>query len=89
MIACHADHIGTLLRPSELVSAREDAASGRSEWDLNAFLWGNWRGDSATVGDRTIERPAGLGVVEKLRRRRHFRLSRRLNFTTTSPTRCS
>ncbi len=29
MIACHADHIGSLLRPSELISAREDAASGR------------------------------------------------------------
>ena len=33
---------------------------------------GNWRGDSSTVGDRTIERPAGLGVVEKLRRRQHL-----------------
>ena len=122
MIACHADHIGSLLRPSELISAREDAASGRisrarfkaiedravadairlqesvglpvvtdgeqrrlsfqsqfaesvsglGEWDLNAFLWGNWRGDSSTVGDRTIERPAGLGVVEKLQRQRHL-----------------
>jgi len=122
MIACHADHIGSLLRPSDLISAREDAASGQisrarfkaiedravedaislqesvglpvvtdgerrrlsfqsqfaesvsglGDWDLNAFLWGNWRGDSSTVGDRTIERPAGLGVVEKLRRRRHL-----------------
>jgi 5-methyltetrahydropteroyltriglutamate--homocysteine methyltransferase len=122
MIACHADHIGSLLRPSELVSAREDAALGRisqarfkaiedravadairlqegvglpvvtdgeqrrlsfqsqfaesvsglGDWDLNAFLWGDWRGDSATVGDHAIERPAGLGVVEKLRRRRHL-----------------
>ena len=121
MISCHADHIGSLLRPPELVSARGDAASGRisparfkaiedravedairlqegvglpvvtdgeqrrlsfqsqfaesvsglGDWDLNAFLWGDWRGDSSTVGDRTIERPAGLGVVEKLRRRRH------------------
>jgi len=122
MIACHADHIGSLLRPSDLISAREDAAAGRisrarfkaiedravedairlqervglpvvtdgeerrlsfqsqfaeavnglGEWDLNAFLWGNWRGDPATTGDRAIERPAGLGVVEKLRRRRHL-----------------
>jgi len=27
MIACHADHIGSLLRPPELVSARGHAAS--------------------------------------------------------------
>src|SRR5438046_6446840 len=122
MIAYHADHVGSLLRPSGLITAREDAAAGRisrarfkaiedravedairlqegvglpvitdgeqrrlsfqsqfaesvsglGDWDLNAFLWGHWRGDSATVGDRTIERPAGLGVVEKLRRRRHL-----------------
>jgi 5-methyltetrahydropteroyltriglutamate--homocysteine methyltransferase len=122
MIACHADHIGSLLRPPELISAREDAAAGRisrarfkaiedravedairlqervglavvtdgeqrrlsfqsqfaesvsglGNWDLNAFLWGDWHGDSSTVGDRTISRPAGLGVVEKLGRRRHL-----------------
>src|SRR3990170_1374008 len=121
MIACHADHIGSLLRPPELISAREDVAagwisrarfkaiedravenaiklqesvglpvvtdgeqrrlsfqsqfaesvSGLGDWDLNAFLWGDWRGDSSTVGDQTIERPAGLGVVEKLRRSRY------------------
>jgi Methionine synthase II (cobalamin-independent) len=29
MIACHADHIGSLLRPSELIPAREEAAAGR------------------------------------------------------------
>ena len=32
MIACHADHIGSLLRPPELISAREDAAAGRIYW---------------------------------------------------------
>ncbi len=122
MIACHADHIGSLLRPSELISAREEAATGRisrarfkaiedravedairlqegvglpvvtdgeqrrlsfqsqfaesvsglGDWDLSAFLWGDWRGDSSTDGDRTIERPAGLGVVEKLQRSRYL-----------------
>jgi 5-methyltetrahydropteroyltriglutamate--homocysteine methyltransferase len=122
MIACHADHIGSLLRPSELITAREEAAAGRisrarfkaiedravedairlqegvglpvvtdgeqrrlsfqsqfaesvsglGDWDLNAFLWGDWRGDSSTGGDRTIARPAGLGVVEKLRRSRYL-----------------
>ena len=29
MIACHADHIGSLLRPPALITAREEAASGR------------------------------------------------------------
>jgi len=122
MIACHADHVGSLLRPSELLAAREDVAAGRisqarfkdiedgaaqdaialqervglaiitdgeqrrlsfqsrfaesvsglGDWDLNAFLWGRWHGDPATIGDRTIERPAGLGVVEKLRRSRYW-----------------
>jgi 5-methyltetrahydropteroyltriglutamate--homocysteine methyltransferase len=121
MIACHADHVGSLLRPPALITAREEAASGRisrtrfkaiedravedaislqervglpvvtdgeqrrlsfqsqfaeslsglGDWDLNAFLWGDWRGDSSTVGDRSIARPAGLGVVEKLGRKRY------------------
>jgi 5-methyltetrahydropteroyltriglutamate--homocysteine methyltransferase len=120
MIACHADHVGSLLRPADLIAARGEAAAGRTpharlkaiedravqdaialqervglpvitdgeqrrssfqsvfaesvdglgDWDLDAFLWGDWRGDAATVGDRTVERPARLGVVEKLRRRR-------------------
>jgi len=122
MIVYHVDHVGSLLRPSDLISARQDAAAGRisqatfkgiedravenairlqerlglpvitdgeqrrlsfqsqfaesvsglGDWDLNAFLWGDWRGDVSTVGDRTIERPAGLGVVEKLRCKRHL-----------------
>jgi 5-methyltetrahydropteroyltriglutamate--homocysteine methyltransferase len=122
MIACRADHIGSLLRPTALVAAREELAAGRvsraqfkaiedeavenvirlqervgmpvitdgeqrrlsfqsqfaesvsglGTWDLNAFLWGDWRGDASTPGDRSVERPAGLGVVEKLRRRRHL-----------------
>jgi 5-methyltetrahydropteroyltriglutamate--homocysteine methyltransferase len=29
MIACHADHVGSLLRPRELVSARDAASAGR------------------------------------------------------------
>jgi hypothetical protein len=27
MIACRADHVGSMLRPSEFISAREDAAT--------------------------------------------------------------
>ncbi|HKA42300.1 MAG TPA: cobalamin-independent methionine synthase II family protein [Burkholderiales bacterium] len=48
-----------------------ESVSGLGNWDLNAFLWGRWYGDASTVGDRTIERPAGLGVVAKLRRTRY------------------
>jgi 5-methyltetrahydropteroyltriglutamate--homocysteine methyltransferase len=100
MIACRAEHVGSLLR----LKADEDSAvaaaialqervglhvitdgeqrrlsfqspfaesvSGLGEWDLNAFLWGAWRGDPG-VGERTIERPTQLGVVAKLERKRY------------------
>jgi 5-methyltetrahydropteroyltriglutamate--homocysteine methyltransferase len=122
MITCHADHVGSLLRPAELLRARDDAAAGRiapaqfkriedraveqairlqeelglpvatdgeqrrlsfqsqfaqaveglGEWDLDAFLWGDWRADDPAIGDLRVERPAGLGVVGKLRRQRHL-----------------
>jgi 5-methyltetrahydropteroyltriglutamate--homocysteine methyltransferase len=44
------------------------AVDGFSEWDLDAFLWGEWHGDEP-VGDLRVERPQ-LAVVGKLRRRR-------------------
>src|SRR5207249_5352585 len=43
------------------------AVEGFGEWDLDAFLWGDWHG--AEVGDLAVERPP-LAVVEKLRRKR-------------------
>jgi 5-methyltetrahydropteroyltriglutamate--homocysteine methyltransferase len=43
------------------------SVEGFGEWDLDAFLWGEWK--SSEVGDRTVERPP-LAVVGKLRRRR-------------------
>jgi 5-methyltetrahydropteroyltriglutamate--homocysteine methyltransferase len=43
------------------------AVEGFSEWDLDAFLWGEWH--SNELGDRTIERPP-IAVVDKLRRKR-------------------
>lgn len=117
----HADVVGSLIRPSELLAARDDAAAGRitpsefkhieddavdsavaaqedagleiltdgemrrlsfqsqmpeavegfGEFDIDAFLWGDWRGDER-VGDSLTERPATLGVVGKLRRKRHL-----------------
>ncbi|MFN8187450.1 MAG: cobalamin-independent methionine synthase II family protein [Gaiellales bacterium] len=45
------------------------AVDGFAEWDLDAFLWGDWHSDEETVGDRSLERPP-LAVIEPLRRRR-------------------
>ena len=117
----HADVVGSLIRPPELLAAREDLAAGRiappefkrvedaavdqavaaqeeagleiltdgemrrlsfqsqmpeavegfGEFDLDAFLWGDWRGGER-VGDLRKERPSTLGVVGKLRRKRHL-----------------
>jgi 5-methyltetrahydropteroyltriglutamate--homocysteine methyltransferase len=44
------------------------AVEGFSDWDLDAFLWGDWHGDDE-VGELRVERP-DLAVIGKLRRRR-------------------
>ncbi len=44
---------------------------GFGEWDINAFLWGEWHGEGP-VGDWSMERPKQLGVQSKLRRKRHL-----------------
>jgi 5-methyltetrahydropteroyltriglutamate--homocysteine methyltransferase len=44
------------------------AVDGFSDWDLDAFLWGDWHGDER-VGELQVQRPE-LAVVGKLRRRR-------------------
>ncbi len=117
MIEARADVVGSLLRPPELLEARERMESGElpvsefkaaedaavdhvlalqeeagmdvvtdgevrrlsfqsqltaavdgfAEWDLDAFLWGNWQSDE--LGPMSVERPP-IAVVEKLRRRR-------------------
>ncbi len=121
MIRSHADVVGSLLRPAELLAAQKKFAAGElqaadfkkiedravdqavalqeevgleivtdgemrrqsfqaqmtvavdgfGEYTLDAFLWGQWHGDQAT-GDQSLARPASLGVVSKLRRRRHL-----------------
>ncbi len=118
-MTAHTDVVGSLLRPPELLQAREDVAAGHisqaefkaiedravdeaitlqedaglevvtdgemrrlsfqsqmteavegfGEVDLDAFLWGEWRGDS-DMGEWTLERPEKLGVVSKLKRKR-------------------
>ena len=120
MITAHTDVVGSLLRPPELLRAREEVAGGHitpsefkaiedqavdeaialqeeaglevvtdgemrrlsfqsqlpeavdgfGEYDIDAFLWGEWRGDKR-VGDWSKERPKALGVVGKLTRKRY------------------
>jgi 5-methyltetrahydropteroyltriglutamate--homocysteine methyltransferase len=49
--------------------ARWFRPSSFGEWNLDAFLWGDWHGDEA-IGDWRGERPKELAVVVPLRRRR-------------------
>ncbi len=117
MIEARTDVVGSLLRPGELLEARErqergeigpsgfqrvedaavetairlqedaglavvtdgemrrlsfqsqftEAVEGFSDWDLDAFLWGDWHGDE--VGAQRINRPP-IAVLNRLRRRR-------------------
>src|SRR3712207_208667 len=121
MIFARADVVGSLLRPPELLEARERYAAGEisaaefkrvedgavdwaiglqeraglsvvtdgemrresfqsqmvepvegfGEHDIDAWLWGEWQGDEM-VGEKMTERSQSLGVVGKLRRRRHL-----------------
>jgi 5-methyltetrahydropteroyltriglutamate--homocysteine methyltransferase len=144
MITARTDVVGSLLRPPDLIAARDDLAAGRlppaefkviedravdeairiqeeaglavvtdgeqrrlsfqsqllesvdgvGAWDIDAFLWGDWKGD-ARLGDRSMLRPKELGVVGRLRRKRHLsaeefvylrrRTSRIPKITLTSP----
>lgn len=120
MIEAHSEHVGSLLRPPELLCARaqrdrgeiaaerlraiEDAAidrvlalqegagceivtdgefrrlsfqsvlvegtTGFGEWDLAAYLWGDWYGDGLEPWHRPC--PANLGVTGRLARLRHL-----------------
>lgn len=121
MITARTDVVGSMLRPPELLQAREAVSAGRisqaefkriedwavdeavalqeaagmevvtdgemrrlsfqsqlpeavegfGEWDIDAFLWGDWHGDPG-IGDWRRERPRQLGVTGKLRRKRHL-----------------
>src|SRR5215510_429524 len=121
VITAHADVVGSLLRPPELLKAREDlavgamtdsqfkeiedravseairlqeeaglevvtdgemrrlsfqsqfteAVDGLGKHDIDAFLWGNWRGDER-VGNLRLERPTSMGAIGKLTRKRHL-----------------
>ncbi len=57
------------MRRLSFQSGLPDAVDGFGDVSLDAYLWGDWHGSE---DDRSTERPAGLGVRERLRRRRHI-----------------
>ena len=59
------------MRRQSFQSQMTAAVEGFGEHTLDTFLWGEWRGDPQ-VGDWNLPRPSNLGVVGKLRRRRHL-----------------
>jgi len=59
------------MRRQSFQSQMTEAVEGFGEYTLDAFLWGDWHGDEE-VGEWKLKRPASLGVVGKLTRRRHL-----------------
>lgn len=58
------------VRRQSFQSQMTAAVEGFAEHDLDAFLWGDWH--SKELGDWRVARPASLGVVGKLTRRRNL-----------------
>ena len=134
MVTARAEHVGSLLRPRELLDARADRSAGQIEpaafkriedhaireavalqesvgleivtdgelrresfqseltaavdgvegVGIDAWLWGEWH--SGTAGDRSVARPPGLAVTERLHRRR-FLASEEFTFLRAATTR--
>ena len=59
------------MRRLSFQSQMTEAISGFGEYDLDAFLWGDWCGDG-DAGNLSLGRPKNLGVVGKLTRKRHL-----------------
>jgi 5-methyltetrahydropteroyltriglutamate--homocysteine methyltransferase len=57
------------MRRLSFQSQMVQAVEGFGEWDLGAFLWGDWHGDGE-IGDWRRDRLNELAVVAPLRRRR-------------------
>ena len=66
------------MRRQSFQSQMTAAVDGFGEHSLEAFLWGKWHGTrdagpgDPKTDDWTLPRPSNLGVVSKLRRRRHL-----------------
>jgi 5-methyltetrahydropteroyltriglutamate--homocysteine methyltransferase len=59
------------MRRESFQSQMVEATEGFGEYSIDSYLWGDWHGDES-VGDKASERPEAMGVVGKLRRRRHL-----------------
>jgi len=59
------------MRRLSFQSQMTEAVDGFGPWDIDAFLWGHWHGDGAD-GEKRRDRPANLGVVSRLVRKRHL-----------------
>jgi 5-methyltetrahydropteroyltriglutamate--homocysteine methyltransferase len=59
------------MRRQSFQSQMTAAVEGFGDCPPEAFLWGDWHGDDK-VGDMHLKRPAALGAVKKLSRRRHL-----------------
>jgi 5-methyltetrahydropteroyltriglutamate--homocysteine methyltransferase len=59
------------MRRESFQSQMTEAIGGFGEYTIDAFLWGNWRGDES-VGDKSVERPSQLGIKDQLYRKRHL-----------------
>jgi 5-methyltetrahydropteroyltriglutamate--homocysteine methyltransferase len=55
------------MRRLSFQSQMTEAVEGFGDWDLDAFLWGEWQSDE--LGELKVERPP-IAVVGKLRRKR-------------------
>ncbi|MDQ3249548.1 MAG: cobalamin-independent methionine synthase II family protein, partial [Chloroflexota bacterium] len=60
------------MRRLSFQSQLPEAVEGFGEWDMDAFLWGDWKGVAGVVADQATPRPPALGVTGKLRRKRHL-----------------
>ena len=59
------------MRRESFQSQLVESVEGFGDHTMDAWLWGDWHGDE-DVGDKNVERPTTLGVIGKLRRRRHL-----------------
>ncbi len=59
------------MRRLSFQSQLPEAVEGFGEWDIDAFLWGEWHGYEQ-LGGWSKKRPRRLGATGKLRRKRHL-----------------